>query len=274
MEQRRLRLGDILDDYCPRERRVTNHAVVAMIEEDVKQTRCTTCDAEHAYKGARVPKRRKKDTPSALYKEVLAGITEVEDAPILATSGPAVAVASAQPELPEVVTAHQVAVSDPPVEEPPPSESFAKAPVSESAAPVESEPQYGEEPDSPNGDAPVVDGPVHRPLIRATLPRPEGQKDARPVPDFTARHVPQRGTGGFRGDRDRTRMRGGNGNGNSHGHGNVYGHAPGNRGQGGGPRFQGNRPSGQNRQPMGRAGGQNFRNGNGNGNKRGRGSRG
>ena len=33
MEQRRLRLGDILDDYCPRERRVTNHAVVAMVEE-------------------------------------------------------------------------------------------------------------------------------------------------------------------------------------------------------------------------------------------------
>src|SRR5262245_21515596 len=66
MEQRRLRLGDILDDYCPRERRVTNHAVVAMIEEDVKQTRCTTCDAEHAYKGARVPKRRKKETPAAL----------------------------------------------------------------------------------------------------------------------------------------------------------------------------------------------------------------
>ena len=76
MEQRRLRLGDILDDYCPRERRVTNHAVVAMIEEDVKQTRCTTCDAEHAYKGARVPKRRKKDTPAALYNEVLAGMSE------------------------------------------------------------------------------------------------------------------------------------------------------------------------------------------------------
>ena len=67
MEQRRLRLGDILDDYCPRERRVTNHAVVAMIEEDVKQTRCTTCDSEHAYTGARVPTRRKKETPSALY---------------------------------------------------------------------------------------------------------------------------------------------------------------------------------------------------------------
>ena len=273
MEQRRLRLGDILDDYCPRERRVTNHAVVAMIEEDVKQTRCTTCDAEHAYKGARVPKRRKKETPSALYKEVLAGITEAEDAPILATPGPAAAVASAEPELPEVVAADGV-VSDPPVEEPPSSESFATGPVSESAAPVETEPQYDEDAESQDGDAPVVDGPVHRPLIRATLPRPEGQKDARPVPDFTARHVPQRGSGGFRGDWDRARMRGGNGNGNSQGHGNVYGHANSNRGQGGGPRFQGNRPSGQNRQPTGRAGGQNFRNGTGNGNKRGRGSRG
>ena len=81
MEQRRLRLGDILDDYCPRERRVTNHAVVAMIEEDVKQTRCTTCDAEHAYKGARVPARRKKETPAALYKEVLAGMPEADEAP-------------------------------------------------------------------------------------------------------------------------------------------------------------------------------------------------
>ena len=66
MEQRRLRLGDILDDYCPRERRVTNHAVVAMIEDDVKQTRCTTCDAEHAYKGGQAPRRRKKDATGTL----------------------------------------------------------------------------------------------------------------------------------------------------------------------------------------------------------------
>src|SRR5688572_30461982 len=60
MQQRRLRLGDILDDYCPRERRITNHAVVAMIDEQVKQTRCTTCDAEHEYKDARTPAPRRK----------------------------------------------------------------------------------------------------------------------------------------------------------------------------------------------------------------------
>src|SRR3954470_17882142 len=77
MEQRRLRLGDILDDYCPRERRVTNHAVVAMVEEDVKQTRCTTCDAEHVYKGGRPSRKKKAETATGkLYKEVLAGITD------------------------------------------------------------------------------------------------------------------------------------------------------------------------------------------------------
>ena len=72
MQQRQLRLGDILDDYCPRERRVTNHAVVAMVGHDVKQTRCTTCDAEHEYKHAKVPRqRRKANTPAALYSQVV-----------------------------------------------------------------------------------------------------------------------------------------------------------------------------------------------------------
>src|SRR5688572_22499922 len=60
MQQRRPRLGDILDDYCPRERRITNHAVVAMIDEEVRQTRCTTCDAEHEYKQAKVPVSRRR----------------------------------------------------------------------------------------------------------------------------------------------------------------------------------------------------------------------
>src|SRR6185436_17931794 len=73
MQQRQLRLGDILDDYCPRERRVTNHAVVAMVGPDVKQTRCTTCDAEHEYKHAKIPRQRRKDAPAALYAHGAAG---------------------------------------------------------------------------------------------------------------------------------------------------------------------------------------------------------
>ena len=74
MQQRQPRLGDILDDYCPRERRVTNHAVVAMVGDDVKQTRCTTCEADHEYKHAKVPRQRKKsDTPAALTSQILGG---------------------------------------------------------------------------------------------------------------------------------------------------------------------------------------------------------
>ena len=75
MQQRQPRLGDIVDDYCPRERRITNHAVVAMVGEAVKQTRCTTCDADHEYKHAKVPpQRRKKEEGGVLYQQVLAGM--------------------------------------------------------------------------------------------------------------------------------------------------------------------------------------------------------
>src|SRR5215216_2556939 len=75
MQQRQLRLGDILDDYCPRERRVTNHAVVAMIGDAVKQTRCTTCEADHEYKHAALPRQRKKSEQTGLYSQVLAAVT-------------------------------------------------------------------------------------------------------------------------------------------------------------------------------------------------------
>src|SRR5829696_6756326 len=72
MQQRQPRLGDILDDYCPRERRLTNHVVVAMIGDAVKQTRCTTYDADHEYKHARVPRLRRKSEPPALFAAVAA----------------------------------------------------------------------------------------------------------------------------------------------------------------------------------------------------------
>src|SRR6187200_2932782 len=110
MEQRRLRLGDILDDYCTRERRVTNHAVVAMVEETVKQTRCTTCDAEHPYKGGHAPRRKKKDTSSSLYKEVLAGKPDT-DLPVHADAGEAYA-AAADDEAADLEAVAPVQVAD------------------------------------------------------------------------------------------------------------------------------------------------------------------
>jgi hypothetical protein len=171
MQPRQPRLGDILDDYCPRERRITNHAVVAMVGQDVKQTRCTTCDAEHEYKHAKIPAQRKKKTgPGALYDEVLTGMPRKVVSPV----------------------AHSP--SEPPTAEPgadnEPSESLAPVPVEvadEVAEPAPPSPVVP--PAEPGEDA---EGPVHRPLIRATLPRPEGQAKERPIPEFTARTAAQR----------------------------------------------------------------------------------
>jgi hypothetical protein len=232
MEQRRLRLGDILDDYCPRERRLTNHAIVAMIEEDIKQTRCTTCDTEHAYKGGKLPKRRKKESAAALYKEVLAGQGNPES--------PQLSVDSDAEPIDEPVTVEEEAPAIP------------SAAVDASAASIDHDEAESpaEEPNDPQPD--VEEGPVHRPLIRAQLPRIEGQKEERRLPEFTIR---QRGTGHFRGDsRMKQNRQAGNGQGGNGGNGNRT-H--------GGPRFAGPRPAGgSGRGPQGRGGGQSgFRSG-------------
>jgi hypothetical protein len=166
MEKRQLRLGDILDDYCPRERRVTNHAVVAMIGPDVKQTRCSTCDTEHEYKHARVPRqRRKSETPAALYSQVLAG-------------GPKRVVHEGAPEPePSVAAPSNGAESIAPVGQRPEPERQRDPPPDSNSQPEESEEPVD-----------LEEGPVHRPLIRATLPRPEGTPPpTRPAPEFTIR---------------------------------------------------------------------------------------
>src|SRR3982751_3344915 len=100
MQQRQPRLGDILDDYCPRERRLTNHVVVAMIGDTVKQTRCTTCEADHEYKHAALPRQRKKSEQSGLYSQVLAAVTPRKLATPTA-SAPALAEEDADPIIAE-----------------------------------------------------------------------------------------------------------------------------------------------------------------------------
>ena len=71
MQDRRYRPGDVLDDYCPRERRITDHAIVAMIDDEIRRTRCGICDAEHEYKEGKVPTPRRKTQPPALFNQVL-----------------------------------------------------------------------------------------------------------------------------------------------------------------------------------------------------------
>ncbi len=212
MQQRQPRLGDILDDYCPRERRLTNHVVVAMIGDAVKQTRCTTCDADHEYKHAAIPRQRKKAEESTLYSQVLAGVSPKK---VVSPQNPTEDV-QAEPE-------PQVSV---PVPEAHPR---AAAGVADFEALFEA----SSEPPSSGDDEPVEEGPLHRRLIRAQLPRHEGQvSTTRQAPDFTIRQpTPARAKrfGAARPHRggaapfQASNRQGGNGNGNSNGNGNARG---------------------------------------------------
>jgi hypothetical protein len=244
MQQRQLRLGDILDDYCPRERRVTNHAVVAMVGVDVKQTRCTTCDAEHEYKHAKVPRqRRKADTPAALYAQVAA------NAPKRVTHDAAARPTSDQVSE-ELVASSEIDLSDNGFEEHVSSNNGDGAPREHVASREEQrEPDADVEDVNDRARAEEEDGPVHRPLIRASLPRPEGtQPPARPIPEFTIRQPGGR-PGRFRPRHQRGGQQGQQFHGNR-GNGNVMGGPPrgarpggmgGGRPQGGGRRHGGGR---------------------------------
>jgi len=243
MQQRRLRLGDILDDYCPRERRITNHAVVAMIEDEVKQTRCTTCDADHEYKQAKVPSSRRRKPGDAPLPETLDG----SQAPPSLSGAAAPASESAT---------ENVLVSDDPFIE---ARDAAEASV--------------EEPESPA--LPEDDGPVHRPLIRATLPRPEGQTPERKAPDFTLRQPGGRFDQNRNGQRPRGRHPARNAQGGpSDGQPARFGGPRHGAGQGAPGQRQGNRPGNTPGQrggrPPGAGNNRGPRPGGGQGRKRGR----
>ena len=163
MHPRQLRVGDLVDDYCPRERRLSNHAVVALVGDDVRQVRCTTCDAEHEYKGGKLPASRKKK-PAA-------------GTPALAPGREAVAFPPADGDPAE------------PGQAVPPAAEAAPAPVAgaEQEAPA-AEPES--EPPSPHAEI-----SLHRRLIRATLPRVETDAPARPIPEFTMHRTAPAGHG-------------------------------------------------------------------------------
>ena len=214
MQQRQLRLGDILDDYCPRERRLANHTIVAMVGDEIRLTRCTTCDAEHPYKGGRAPRLRKKKTSvEAAYSEVLESVKQDNQTPSVASTTAAAQHGNEENGEPDAVDT--------------PGAVDPEAPSSNgSGAP-----------------RPPEEVRLHRPLIRAQLPRIEREPAARPVPEFTIRQANKR-QGRFQNSRPPGRfakpMGGGNNrSGQSRGPSGPQGARQGGRPQGQGGRHQG-----------------------------------
>jgi len=228
MNQRRPNLGDILDDYCPRERRLTNHAIVAMVEDEVKLTRCTTCDTEHDFKHGKMPTlRRKKDAVSTAYKEVLAAVTGETATPTI------VAPAAVRDEAP-VATAPVAPPPEPRVKAAAAPALAVVLPADEARAPADAREAEDAVATETRAVGAVDEVRVHRRLIRATLPRPENHVPDRPVPEFTMHQPTDRG-GKFRGGAGRGmggRHGGGRGGGPLGGQprGPVFGRPSGDRG--------------------------------------------
>jgi hypothetical protein len=65
------RLGDIIDDFCVKCKRITNHAVVSMLGKDPAKVRCRTCYPDHDYRHEIAPPPKVDPRKAALYNQVL-----------------------------------------------------------------------------------------------------------------------------------------------------------------------------------------------------------
>jgi hypothetical protein len=65
------RLGDTIDDYCPRCRLLLNHAVASLVDNKVVKVICQTCHSEHPYRHAELPPKKKPSPRAALFEQVL-----------------------------------------------------------------------------------------------------------------------------------------------------------------------------------------------------------
>lgn len=67
------RLGDDLDDYCIKCKRLTNHSIVSLMGEDPAKVRCRTCYNDHDFRRCEIPPSKKDLKKMQLFNEVLAG---------------------------------------------------------------------------------------------------------------------------------------------------------------------------------------------------------
>src|SRR5215813_14385386 len=65
------RLGDDIDDYCVRCKRVMNHAVVSVMNGEPAKVRCRTCHSDHDFRHEQAPPPKVDLRKAALFSEVL-----------------------------------------------------------------------------------------------------------------------------------------------------------------------------------------------------------
>lgn len=55
-----LRLGDLIDDHCIKCKRLTNHAIVSIVDGHVAKVRCRSCYHDHDYLREIAPPSKKE----------------------------------------------------------------------------------------------------------------------------------------------------------------------------------------------------------------------
>jgi hypothetical protein len=91
-----VRLGDVIDDFCVKCKRVMNHSVVSMLGREPAKVRCRTCYNDHDYRHEQAPPPKVDPRKAALFNEVLAKVQpEAVSAPE-AAAAPAAAKAKAK----------------------------------------------------------------------------------------------------------------------------------------------------------------------------------
>ena len=71
LDNRPPRLGDLIDDHCPKCKRLMNHAIASFVDDKVVKVICQTCYSEHPY----LEGKEKKKTPKAsAFDQVLAKV--------------------------------------------------------------------------------------------------------------------------------------------------------------------------------------------------------
>jgi hypothetical protein len=69
------RLGDEIDDYCIKCRRLTNHVIVSLLDGKAAKVRCRSCYSDHDYRNEIVPPSKKElAKQKELFDAVLSGI--------------------------------------------------------------------------------------------------------------------------------------------------------------------------------------------------------
>jgi len=94
-----LRLGDEIDDYCVKCRRLTNHLVVSLVDGKAAKVRCRSCYSDHDYRNEQAPPSKKElAKQKELFDAVLAGIAPAGIEPETPLEGDLAAEMEATPE--------------------------------------------------------------------------------------------------------------------------------------------------------------------------------